>query len=318
MAQRFYRSTHWWLRRREQILFLVILAVFFVVNPRHEKDGVVAAITDLVPVHKETLPVINPAPYPMNINGQQPEGITAHAIYVVDLQSGVPLYARNETEMLPNASTTKLMTALISLESYKLDDVVTVPDATVAGQLMELTAGEKMTVENLLYGLLIESGNDAAEALAAHYPGGTPAFVAAMNEKAKEYNLEQTHFANPSGLDADGHGMSARDLARLSRIAIGNPIIAKIVAIPQITIPDVEFKVFHTLKTTNLLLGKVPGVAGIKTGSTDNAGECLVTLVERGSHKVIIVLLRSVDRFTDSTKMIDWVFANHQWMNYGL
>jgi serine-type D-Ala-D-Ala carboxypeptidase (penicillin-binding protein 5/6) len=317
MAKR-YRSTQWWLKRREQIIFLVFLAIFFIVNPRHEKNGVVAAITDLVPAKKEVLPVINPAPYPMNITGNQPETITAHGIYIIDMLSGVPLYARNELEPMAPASTTKLMTALVSLDLYTLDDIVTIPSATVAGQIMELTPGEKISVENLLYGLLIESGNDAAEALAAHHPFGTAGFVAAMNAKARDLNLEQTTFTNSSGLDADGHRMSSKDLARLSRIAIENPIIAKIVAIPQITIHDVDYKLFHTLKTTNLLLGKIPGVAGIKTGLTENAGECLVTLVERDGHKVILVVLKSKDRFTDTTKLIDWVFASHQWMKYGL
>lgn len=227
------------------------------------------------------------------------------------------MFQKNETAPMHPASTTKIMTALVALDLFKLEDIVTIPEATIEGQLMKLSPGEKMSVENLMYGMLVYSGNDAAHALASYHPQGVSAFIDLMNQKAKELHLEQTTFANPTGLDDPAQKMSSRDLARLSRYAIQNPVIAKIVAIPSITVADADYKNFYDLRNVNQLLGKIPGVAGIKTGWTQEAGENLVTLVNRDGHQVIIVTLRSKDRFGDATKLIDWVFANYQWVSYG-
>jgi D-alanyl-D-alanine carboxypeptidase (penicillin-binding protein 5/6) len=183
---------------------------------------------------------------------------------------------------------------------------------------MGLIPGERITVENLLYGSLIHSGNDAAWALADHYPGGEQKFVEAMNAKAKELHLTQSQFTNPVGYDNPNHKMSPVDLALLGEAALNNKVIAKMVAIPSITISDVTHTYFHQLKNVNELLGKIPGVGGIKTGWTEEAGENLITLVERSGHRVIIVVLHSQDRFGDTSNLINWIFNNYQWKVYSV
>jgi len=319
MSKQFRSKKYWWVNCREKIFFLVFLALFLLITPRKEGEVVVAAFPEFPLVKQEILPVPTPAPYPVNITGKKPpEDVTAHAVYVVDVTSGVPIYAKNETDPVPPASTTKLMTALVALDLYKPTDIVTIHESTVDGQLMNLLSNERMTVENLLYGMLINSGNDAADALARFHPNGYGAFIAAMNEKAKSLHLSQSSFTNSVGFDEANHVMSAKDLSRIARIAMTNPLIAHIVGIPQITISDVDHTIYHQLKSTNALLGKVPGVSGIKTGYTQEAGEALVTQVERNNRTIIFVVLRSKDRFNDTTQLIDWVFSNHQWMNYGV
>lgn len=258
--------------------------------------------------------VSSPAPYPTNTTGIFPGAeITATGVVILDVDSGVYLYKQNETELFSPASTTKILTALVSLDAYELGDVLTVTTLVNAGQDMGLVSGERLTVENLLFGLLVQSGNDAAWALAENYPGGVDAFVAAMNKKSKKLHLTSSLFTNPVGYEDPSHKMTPLDLAKLSSFALTDKTIAKMVAIPQITVSDVTHTYFHPLTNVNELLGKVPGVGGIKTGWTEEAGENLVTLVERDGHRVIIVVLKSQDRFEDTALLIDWVFGNHRW-----
>lgn len=318
MSRKFRSKKYWWTTSREKIFFLFFLGLFFLITPQKEGERIEAVVPEFPVVIQQPVPTPKIAAYPVNTTGVSVPAITAHAVYVVDINSAVPLYAKNEREMLPPASTTKLMTALVALDEYKLDDIVEVKPSTISGQKIDLVAGEKMTVENLLYGMLIQSGNDAAEQIALHHPQGHAEFIGKMNEKARLLNLTESFFENSVGLDEPNQRMSARDLLRLSEAAIRNPLLAKIVAIPQITISDTTHTVFHPLKSTNILLGKIPGVAGIKTGYTEEAGENLVTLVERGDRRIIIVVLRSKDRFADTTSLIQWTFANHQWIEYGI
>jgi len=217
--------------------------------------------------------------------------------------------------MLSPASTTKLLTALVALDVYKPEDVVTIGILSVNGQSMGLVSGEKITVENLLYGSLVQSGNDAAQALAEFYPEGVDRFVEKMNEKAKTLHMDQSHFTNSMGFDGPEHKVTPKDLSLLALAAIQNKVIAKIVAIPQITVSDVNHIYFHKLSNVNQLLGKIPGVGGIKTGWTEAAGENLITYIERNDRKIIFVVLHSKDRFGDTTKLIDWVFENYRWEN---
>lgn len=274
---------------------------------------------DLFDKNQKQLPTFKPAPFPENVTGILPgEDISATSIVIRDVDSGVFLYKRNPDMRLSPASTTKILTALVVMDVFSLDDVITVENPLTEGQTMGLISGEKITVENLLYGALIQSGNDAAYALANAYPGGLPKFIEAMNEKAKLLNLTYSSFTNPVGFDDANHKMSALDLAKLAAIALRNKTISKMVAIPSITISDVTHTYFHKLTNVNELLGKIPGVGGIKTGWTEEAGENLVTLVERNSHKVIIVVLHSKNRFTDSEGLIQWVFNNFEWTRVGV
>jgi D-alanyl-D-alanine carboxypeptidase (penicillin-binding protein 5/6) len=303
--------THW-----DKILFLFCLAVFVLLIPGQN-------IYTSGELHEKPLPVLGslpvptPAPYPVNRTGVYPAGeISANGLVILDINSGVYLYKRNEEELLAPASTTKILTALVALDAYNLDDVVTIKNVMSDGQVMGLVSGERITVENLLFGALIHSGNDAAYALAEHYPGGVEKFVIAMNEKAKALHLTKSTFTNPVGFDNPNHKMSPVDLARLGSIALENKVIAKMVAIPQITVSDVTHTYFHPLKNVNELLGKIPGVGGIKTGWTEEAGENLLTLVERNGHRLIIVVLHSKDRFSETATLIDWIFNNYQWEVY--
>lgn len=303
----------WIMLRREQLVYVGVFALAFLVYPG--QNIYMTATLPQAEVKKEIelkKPVA--APYPERKIGHEPrEEVTAGGVVIMDVESGTFLYKRNERVLFAPASTTKIMTALAALEYFKLDDVVTVNMLVGDGQKMGLFLGEKITVENLLYGLLIQSGNDAAYALASHYPGGLDSFIAAMNAKAVELNLKDTNFTNPAGFDDPKHQMSAIDLARLAKAAVENGVIRKMVAIPQITISDVTYSYYHKLTNVNELLGKIPGVGGIKTGWTEAAGENLVTLVERNGHRVILVVLHSKNRFTDTEILINWVFGGHEW-----
>lgn len=309
----------WWIQRTEKILFLAILAIFMLGYPGQNAYTLSLLDPTEGTLSRRRTPIEIPdvAPYPVNRTGNFPGSeITGTGVVILDVDSGIYLYKRNETVPFAPASTTKILTALVALESYELDDVVTVHTVITEGATMGLVEGERITVENLLYGALIQSGNDAAYALAEFYPGGVEKFIAAMNAKAASLHLTSSTFTNPIGFDDPGHRMTPVDLALLAKTALGNKTISKMVAIPQITVSDVTHSYFHPLSNVNQLLGKIPGVGGIKTGWTAEAGENLVTLVERGGHKVIIVLLKSADRFAETELLINWVFWNHEWVEY--
>ncbi len=267
------------------------------------------------------LPTVTIPPYPVNFTQTSPPALTARSVAVVDKDSGILLYGRNENLQILPASTVKIMTALVALDHYQLDDILTVGQIDNNGQRIKLVEGEKMTVENLLYGLLVASGNDAALVLAENYPGGKANFVKAMNQKAQELNLTKTYFANPTGLDSDEKGKmfrdfsytTAADLARLATFALKNETFLKIVSTQAITISDVEGKIFHQLENVNQLIGKLPGMRGMKTGYTEEAGECLVGYTERDGHGLITVVMGSQDRFGETEKLTNWVFDNFQW-----
>lgn len=303
-------------RQWDKILLLSLIVAFFVLLP---SQGVALFSTEVIknPFRQVPFAVPTPRPYPVSLTNMYPKDeVSARGIVILDPDSGATLFQRNADESLSPASTTKILTALVALDEYSLDDVVTVQTVVNSGQVMGLIPGEQITVEYLLYGALIHSGNDAAWALAEHYKGGVDAFVTAMNVKAQSIHLTSSNFTNPVGYDNPDHKMTATDLARLSAFALTNHTIAKIVAIPQITISDVSRTRFHPLTNVNQLLGKIPGVGGIKTGWTEEAGENLVTLVTRNGHSVIIVVLKSADRFKDTSYLIDWVYSNFEWKTF--
>lgn len=265
------------------------------------------------PLLDPPLGIPTPAPYPVNSSGILPPQLSAEAVLVIDLPSQVVLFQKNPQMRLAPASTTKLMTALVALDQYKLDDVLTVEKVFSEGKTMGLAVGDKLTVESLLYGVLVHSANDAAFVLAQNSPGGYDHFIREMNKKAKIFSLENTHFTNPAGLEENAHYTSARDLARLATIALNNPTVAKIVGTPAITVHDVGFTRFYKLENVNALLGKIPGVLGVKTGWTENAGECLITALNKNGKKILVVILGSQDRFGETDTLINWVFGNFNW-----
>lgn len=252
-------------------------------------------------------------PYPVNKTGKEVPVLSARSVVVMDVDSSVILYQKNPNLLLLPASTTKIMTALIALDFYQLDQILTVGQVGKNGQSIDLLLGEQISVENLLYGLLVASGNDAAVVLAQNFPGGQQAFIAAMNKKAQELNLVNTHFANPTGIDHPNHYSTALDLARLTVYALKNPILARLVATPEITVWDAGQQIAHRLFNINRLVGKNPYVMGVKTGWTEEAGECLIAYVRNDSQGIITVVLGSQNRFGETEGLINWVFENFEW-----
>lgn len=254
------------------------------------------------------------SPYPVNSTGILAPDLTARGIYIVDTASMVPLYQKNPDLKLRPASTTKVMTALVAMDKFLLTDTIIAQKASQAiGKIINLEIDESLTFEDALYGLLLESGNDVAMDLAENYPGGYNEIVKAMNQKARDLGMNDTNFTNVSGIDNYRHETTVHDMSILSATAIKNPLFAQIVNTREKKIKAQNNEIIHALKNTNELLGTVDGVLGIKTGWTSLAGDCLITSIERDGHIVIITLLGSTDRFSETKKLIDWVFANHKW-----
>jgi D-alanyl-D-alanine carboxypeptidase len=245
--------------------------------------------------------------------GQTPFAVGSEAVFVMDLDSEVVLLAKNENVSMLPASTVKMMTALVAADVYNTDSLLEVKNPMVVGQKMGLKPGEKITVNNLLNGLLIYSANDAAEVLAQNYSEGRQVFVSLMNQKAKNLGLTNTHFTNPSGIDENGQYTTARDLVYLGFGILENAKVSEIVATKRKTVASVDGLIQHRLVSTNELLGEVPGVLGIKTGWTEYARENLVTYINRDNHRVVIAVLGSRDRFGETRSIIDWVFSSFVW-----
>ena len=301
--------------------FLFVFCLSFFLFPGQNWYLTVQATWQSPQTQKLNFPFLSVANYPINFKEVPPPSLTARSVAVVDRDSSVLLYGRNEKLQILPASTVKIMTALVALDYYSLDQVLVVGKIDDLGQDIKLVEGEKMTFKNLLYGLLVASANDAALILAQNYPGGKVAFVQAMNQKAKDLNLKGTYFANPTGLDSDQEGkmltdfsyITAFDLAQLASLALKKEIILEIVSTQSITISDVNDKIFHQLGNINQLIGKFPGMKGLKTGYTEEAGECLVGYTERNGYGLITVVMGSQDRFGETVKLTNWVFDNFQW-----
>jgi len=241
--------------------------------------------------------------------------VSARSVYALDLRSGISLYEKNPDQKLFPASTTKIITSLVALDYYDLNQELLVGEFSVEGQKMGLIPGEKIRVEDILYGLLVFSGNDAAEVIARNYDGGRSRFIENMNLLAKDLGLENSHFANPSGLDDATQVTTAKDLATAGRHAMKNPLFAKIVSTKEKTVEGSNGIGVHKLKNINQLVGSVDGVMGIKTGWTQNARENLVTFVERDGKPIILVVLGSQDRFSETQEIIEWVYSNFEWID---
>lgn len=235
--------------------------------------------------------------------------IEAKSALLYDLSTQKTLYALKPIQRLPMASLTKIMTAIITLENQKPDNrYVVVKEALVGENSMGLTRGEIVSQEELLYGLLLPSGNDAAEVLARNFSGGRTGFIQAMNDKTRSLGLTNTYFTNPSGLQGDGNQYTtAYDFMVITRYALDQfPQFAKIVATAERTIGATStHKTFYLVNETNLLT-TYPGVKGVKTGYTPEAELCLVTYLEYEGHKVIGVLLGSTNRRKEMKDLLDY------------
>lgn len=243
--------------------------------------------------------------------------ISARAVIIKDLTTDTILYQKEAKAPLPIASTTKIMTALVASEYFQPNSVLTVKKGvSVSGAKVGLIAGENLSFRSLLYGMLLNSGNDAAYTIAENYPGGVLGFVSAMNKKAAELSLASTRFENPAGFDNPKHFSSAQDLMVITQQALGNAQLVRIFATKETDITSLDKKYKHQLRNLNRLLSQIQGVLGVKTGYTEAAKENLVTLMERDRHKVLLVVLGSDDRFGETTRLIDWTYANFVWPGF--
>jgi len=244
-----------------------------------------------------------------------PPPVTAPEVAVVDDETGLLLYGRAAHDHVAPASTTKIATAIVTLEHAQSLDAtvrVTVDGLAMAAadgsSIMGLQPGQRVTIRTLLYGLLLPSGNDAAEQLARSVAETRDQFISWMNSTAADdLKLADTHFINPSGLDADGHYSSAYDLAQLARRAMRDDTFREIVATPQIK-SDGFVLVGH-----NPLLGVYPGADGVKTGSTDAAGKAIVGSAVNQGHRIYVVVMHSDDLLADSTALFDWAWQAFAW-----
>lgn len=239
--------------------------------------------------------------------------INSRACVVIDRKTNCVLFGKNENSKKKMASTTKIMTATIIIEKCNLTDTIEVSKkaAGTGGSRLGLKTGDKITVLDLLYGLMLRSGNDAAVALAEYTGGDINGFAELMNAKALELGLTNTHFETPHGLDSDEHYTTAYELAILSNYALNNPTFAKIVGTKKHTITINGSP--KDLSNTNELLGNMEGVYGIKTGFTNGANRCLVTACKRNNMDIICVVLGADTkkfRTIDSIKLINYVFNN--------
>lgn len=247
-------------------------------------------------------------------NSKEEPKINSRSAVVYDRKSKKVIWGKKENERRPMASTTKIMTAIVVLENANLDDTVIVSKkaAGTGGSRLGLKTGDKITINNLLYGLLLVSGNDAAVALAEHVSGSVESFAEKMNQKAEEMNLEDTHFIVPHGLDMENHYTTALELAEMADYAMNNKKFAEIVATKVKTI-NISGR-SKSLINTNELLGNLEGVNGVKTGFTNGANRCLVTSVNRDGMNIITVVLGAdtkKDRTNDSVKLIEYAYKNY-------
>ncbi len=248
-----------------------------------------------------------PLPYLQNF---YLEPLTAQAYLIIDSNSFTPVLEHNsQTTMLP-ASTVKLATALVAFNHYDLNQILRVKTVIEEELKMGLVKNEQISVINLLYGTLTYSANDAAYTLAENFPGGVNNFVKKMNSVAQKYHLENTHFTNPIGFDDSNQYTTAIDLAKLSRAFINNKTLLSIASTKSITVSDVDYKYFHYLYNINELLGNIPYIGGLKTGTTEKAGQNLITYYKWQNRPLIIVVLKSQERFEDAKKLIELVKTN--------
>jgi len=238
------------------------------------------------------------------------DGLGAKAYCLIERETGRILYGENYDIMLPMASTTKIMTALIAIENCSMDETVTTGDNAygVTGTSMYLQRGETLTMRQMLQGLLIRSGNDAAVAIAEHIDGSSEAFAARMNERAAQMGID-AHFVTPNGLDAEGHGASALAMCRIAAEALSHPEFREIVSTKSVQMPWQGSEYDRVLTNKNKLLANYEGATGVKTGYTSKAGRCLVFSAERDGMELVGAVLNCYTWFDSAEKLLDAGFA---------
>ena len=287
------------------IIFIVILAnnICFA---NIDDDEVI----DINEIKKETIEAVSKNTEELKLNSKI--GL------IFDRNSKTILYEKNGLKQVPMASTTKIMTAIVVLENANLDDIVTISKkaAGTGGSRLGLKTNDKITVHDLLYGLMLKSGNDAAVALAEHVGGGIDGFAELMNKKASEMGLVNSHFVTPHGLDQEKHYTTAYELACMADYALNIPKFREIVGSKKYNITINARS--SLIGNTNELLGNLYGVYGVKTGFTNGAGRCLVTACKRDDIDIITVVLSAntkKERTLDSVKLIEYANKNYDVIN---
>jgi D-alanyl-D-alanine carboxypeptidase (penicillin-binding protein 5/6) len=250
-----------------------------------------------------------------------PPNISARSAILLDAKTGEILYNRKSDTRLSPASTTKILTAIIAIESGRLDEQVTVSPhaAATPGSSMHLYPGQIITLRELVTGLMLRSGNDASVAIAEHLAGSVDEFVNVMNAKASVLGAINSHFRNPNGLTAPGHYSTAFDLAWMARYALTNPVFAELVNTRETTIEWLDRKGQghdKNLRNTNKLLWMLDDADGVKTGTTNDAGPCLVSSATRGNQRLIAVVLHDHSRWYDSMNLLKYGFDNFDLYEY--
>ncbi|WP_378955702.1 D-alanyl-D-alanine carboxypeptidase family protein [Pelosinus sp. sgz500959] len=258
---------------------------------------------------------------PAQLTFSAPPKIHAESAILLDGKTGQVLFEKNSRIRSAPASTTKVLTAIIAIESGHLDDEVKISlrAASTAGSSMHLSPGQRISLRELVTGLLLRSGNDAAVAIAEHLAGSVENFVILMNHKAELLNALGSHFANPHGLSAPEHYSTAFDLAWMARYALTNPTFATIVNTRETSIDWLDRRGKEhdqNLRNTNKLLWLLEEVDGVKTGTTNQAGPCLISSATRGNQQLIAVVLHDHSRWNDSMQLLKYGFDTFELYEY--
>ncbi len=292
---------------RRRILALLVVAALLVTGCEHDPRGMPALAGGIGPL-STTLAYPEPP-------------LLASAVAVLDVDSGRWLRMVNADKPLPMASTTKIMTALLTIEHGHLHDLVRVSKraASVGQSTMGLVEGERVSMTDLLYGLLVPSGNDAAIAIAEHVSGSESSFVALMNTRAQQLQLKHTHYENPYGFsksadgDSPGHYSSARDLVTLARYAMRYPLFRKIVNTQRYIVPKTQHNEEHDLRTVDYFIQWYPGADGVKPGWTSGAGVCQVIDAKRDGRHIMAAILNTANVFTDARDLMNYAMRDFSW-----
>ena len=264
------------------------------------------------------LVIVIPFIFPLTNQNSSAEVYTsAKSMCVIESSSKRVLYSKNEEQKLPMASTTKIMTAITAIESgVDLDTYFEIPHEAVgiSGTSIYLRDGERLTIRDLLYGLMLVSGNDASYAIGEYVGGGVEHFIDMMNWKARQIGAFNTHFANTHGLDEEGHYTTAHDLALITSYALKNDVFREIVSTKDMQITNEDGKVRY-FRNKNKLLSVLDGAIGVKTGYTGDAGRCLVSAVERGNMQIVCVVLDCKPMFEESAELLNKAFEEYELIN---
>jgi len=264
-------------------------------------------------VQTKPVPIVFfPSLYPQLTQSEEPY-LTAQTAIIFNVDSGVAMYKKNPQFNFSMASTTKVMTALVAVDYFKANDTLTVHRSTVEGTVLRFYPGEQFYFDDLLYAMFLPSANDAAYTVADNYPGGKDAFVNAMNAKAKALGLLHTQYTDPAGLEDDGDFTNVIDLSHLAAQLLKNPTLSRVVATKYKFISSVDGVNGYQLENLNKLLGD-DGVVGIKTGTTEGAGQVLITAKKDAGHTYVIVVMKSTDRYADTQRLLRLIDTDLQFI----